>query len=150
LQTAKFWLLPDSGELQAPYAAMPLGIQHKDAVIRRCQLWIGEHYDTQNPVNAMLELSQLAATTFARRFRRATGYAPMEYVHAVRVESAKRMLEIGNHSIEFVGESSGYDDISSFRRLFKRKTGLTPSDYRKLFGSARFDRYATKGMPLVS
>lgn len=140
VQAAKFWLIPDSGDLQSPYMTIP-GITHEDSTIRDCQLWIGEHYAAQNPVDAMIGRSCLASTTFSRRFRRATGYAPMEYVHAVRVEKAKSMLETTDRSIEHIGGKVGYEDTASFRRLFKRQTGLTPRDYRRLFGSVRFDGY---------
>ena len=142
---AKFWLLADQGGLQAPYMAMPLGIPHGDAAVRDCQVWLSEHYATRTPVAAMVERSSLAPTTFARRFRRATGYAPMDYVHTVRIEEAKQILETTDASIERIGEEVGYEDSASFRRLFKRKSGLTPAEYRRLFGHRRFRRYQLEG-----
>ena len=90
----------------------------------------------------MTELSGLAPATFARRFRRATGYSPMDYVQAVRVEEAKQMLETTGDSVEKIGFAAGYEDTASFRRLFKRKTGLNPGDYRRMLGKDRFKRYA--------
>jgi transcriptional regulator GlxA family with amidase domain len=141
VQTAKFWLIPDSGDLQAPYSAIPQNVPHTDPAIRECQGWIRERFAAPKPVDAMIGRSRLPATTFARRFRRATGYAPMEYVHALRVEEAKRMLETSERSIEQIGGSVGYEDTASFRRLFKRRTGLTPREYRKLFGKVRFEKY---------
>ena len=141
VRAAKFWLLADQGGLQAPYMAMPLGIPHGDAAVRDCQVWLSEHYATRTPVAAMVERSSLAPTTFARRFRRATGYAPMDYVHTVRIEEAKQILETTDASIERIGEEVGYEDSASFRRLFKRKSGLTPAEYRRLFGRRRFERY---------
>lgn len=146
VQAAKFWLIPDSGEFQSPYATIP-GTTHADAAIRGCQQWISEHHAAPNPVEAMIARSRLPSTTFARRFRRATGYAPMEYVHALRVEKAKAMLETSNRSIEAIGGQVGYEDTASFRRLFKRHTGQTPRDYRRLFGSVRFERYENLPIP---
>jgi transcriptional regulator GlxA family with amidase domain len=141
VRAAKFWLLPDQGKLQSPYMAMPLGIPHGDPAVRDCQVWLSEHYATRNPVAAMVEQSNLAPTTFARRFRRATGYAPMDYVHTVRIEEAKQILETTDASIERIGAEVGYEDPASFRGLFKRKSGLTPAEYRRLFGRRRFERY---------
>jgi transcriptional regulator GlxA family with amidase domain len=145
VRATRFWLLPDQGSLQKPYMAMPLGIPHNDAAVRDCQVWLSERYATKNPVAAMLERSNLAPTTFARRFKRATGYVPMDYVHAVRIEEAKQIIETTNASIERIGEEVGYEDSASFRRLFKRKSGLTPAEYRRLFGRRRFERYRLKG-----
>ncbi len=70
---------------------------------------------------------------FSRRFRAATGFAPIEYVQALRVEEAKQMLEADQLSNDDVGEAIGYDDPASFRRVFKRGTGLSPVAYRKKF-----------------
>lgn len=138
VHASKFWLLPDIGDLQGPYAAMPIATQHSDSTILECQSWIAEHPSVSRPVEAMIARSALPPTTFARRFRRATGYAPMEYVHTLRVEKAKQMLETSDHPVERIGGVVGYEDTASFRRLFKRQTGLTPRDYRRMFGTARF------------
>ena len=141
VRAAKFWLLPDQGKLQSPYMAMPLGIPHSDAAVGECQVWLSEHYATRNPVASMVERSSLPPTTFARRFRRATGYTPIDYVHAVRIEEAKQILETTDASIERIGEEVGYEDPASFRRLFRRESGVTPAEYRRLFGRRRFERY---------
>jgi len=51
----------------------------------------------------------------------------------VRVERAKRLLETSGEAIEAIAWSVGYEDPASFRRLFKRLTGLTPGAYRRRF-----------------
>ena len=145
VRAAKFWLLPDRGTLQAPYMAMPLGVPHDDETVRDCQVWISENYATRNPVGAMVRRSGLPPTTFNRRFRRATGYAAIDYVHTVRIEEAKQILETTEASIDNIGSEVGYEDAASFRRLFKRKSGLTPAEYRRLFGRRRFRRYQLEG-----
>lgn len=137
-QTAKFWLIPDAGGRQLPYSSMVLGQNHEDQMIARCESWIRHNFATTKPVESMTEMSQLSATTFSRRFRRATGYTPIEYVQAVRIEEAKRMLESESGLVEEIGRRVGYMDAVSFRRLFKRCVGVTPSDYRRQFGGSRF------------
>ena len=91
----------------------------------------------------MIEQSSLSESTFSRRFRKINGVSPMEYVQAVRVEEAKRRLEETEASIEQISLEVGYEDSASFRRLFKRKTSVTPAEYRKTFGNKRFVRYLT-------
>jgi transcriptional regulator GlxA family with amidase domain len=120
---------------------MPKSIQHDDAVVHDCQEWAADNYAVLDPVSTMIERSGLPSTTFARRFRRATGYRPIDYVHTLRVEEAKEMLERSDASIDRIGHDVGYEDPASFRRLFKRKAGVTPSNYRRRFGRRRFDRY---------
>jgi transcriptional regulator GlxA family with amidase domain len=142
VRAAKFWLLADHGSLQSPFVAMPLGIPHGDSAIQACQVWIADNYAAENPVSAMVAHSGLAPTTFARRFRQATGYTPKHYVQAVRVEEAKQLLESSDAPVEQIGMEVGYEDAASFRRLFKRTTGLTPAEHRRMFGRKRFDRYS--------
>ena len=85
----------------------------------------------------MVKRSGLADRTFKRRFAVATGLSPMEYVHTLRLEEAKQMLEAGDLPIEAVANEVGYEDASFFGRLFRRKVGLTPAQYRKRFGNLR-------------
>ena len=77
--------------------------------------------------------SGLAARTFKRRFKTATGSTPIAYVQRVRVERAKRLLETTGDPIKGTSWAVGYADTASFRRLFKRVTGLTPGEYRLRF-----------------
>ena len=92
LRTAKVYLLAGHEDGQRPFAAMSRRIQQSDAVVGRCQAWIAQNYACANPVAAMTERSGLKQRTFARRFRSATGYRPIEYVHALRVEEAKQII----------------------------------------------------------
>ena len=57
----------------------------------------------------------------------------MEYVHEVRIDEARRVLESSSIAVEDVGFSVGYEDPTFFRRLFKRTTGMTPAAYRRKF-----------------
>ena len=97
-----------------------------DALIGECQSWIAEHYACDNPVAKMTDRSGLKPRTFARRFVAATGFHPVDYVHVVRIEEAKQLLETEKANVEEIGHTVGYEDPTFFRRLFKRKAGLTP------------------------
>jgi transcriptional regulator GlxA family with amidase domain len=133
LRTAKVYLFSGHLDGQLPFAAMTRRIQKTDAVIGECQEWIAQNYVCANPVAAMAERSGLNPRTFARRFRAATGYRPMDYVHALRVEEAKQFIESEAVGIDEISLKVGYDDPAFFRRLFKRKAGLTPAAYRRKF-----------------
>lgn len=122
---------------QQPFARLARTRQVDDAVIARCQTWIAENYERAAPVAAMVRLSGLAERSFKRRFQQATGMSPLEYVHAMRIEEAKQMLEAGDESIETVAMEVGYEDAAFFSRLFRRKVNLTPAQYRKRFGALR-------------
>lgn len=107
--------------------------KHSDAVIADCQTWIAQNYAESHPVSRMIERSGLAQRIFKRRFQAATGYTPVDYVQALRVEEAKQLLETGGLSTEEVAHAVVYEDPVYFRRLFKRRTCTTPTRYRKRF-----------------
>ena len=65
--------------------------------------------------------------------RHATGDTPLIYQQRVRVEAAKRMLENEERSFDQIAYAVGYEDSSSFRKIFLRQTGLRPNEYRKKF-----------------
>jgi transcriptional regulator GlxA family with amidase domain len=133
LRTAKVFLLSVHEDGQLPFKAMTRAVDISDRVIADCQSWIAQSYADSNPVQRMIERSGLNPRTFARRFRAATGYPPIDYVQALRVEEAKQILETEELGVDEIGEAVGYDDPASFRRLFKRKSGLTPAAYRRKF-----------------
>ena len=91
------------------------------------------HAANTAPVEEMVGRSGLAARNFKRRFKKATGYSPIEYVQHVRIEEGKRRLERTDAPIDEISWAVGYEDPSFFRRLFKRITRLTPGAYRCKF-----------------
>jgi transcriptional regulator GlxA family with amidase domain len=135
LNTARVYLLSPHEDGQAPFSTMTCNSRHEDAIVRECQVWIEKHYSRPNPVSEMVGRSGLKSRTFARRFRSATGFQPIDYVQGIRIEAAKKMLESDTTNIEEVSSRVGYEDPASFRRVFKRKVGLTPAVYRRKFSS---------------
>ena len=138
VQVAKFYVIADHTEGQLPYAALSRRIQPDDQAIGDCQAWLRDNYAAPNAVTRMQELSGLSRRTFSRRFRAATGYSPIEYVQALRAEEAKQLLETTVAPIEEIAEEIGYHDERAFRRVFRKRTGLSPSAYRKRFHHSRF------------
>jgi transcriptional regulator GlxA family with amidase domain len=137
MQVARINLIDWHASGQQPFARLARSCQVNDALIARCQTWIADHYHEAAPVRAMVELSGLPERSFKRRFQQATGMSPLAYVHTLRLEEAKQMLEAGNDPIEAIANEVGYEDAGFFSRLFRREVSLTPAQYRKRFGSMR-------------
>ena len=135
VRTAKVHLLAGHQDGQLPYAAMVKRADPNDAVVVDAQAWIADNYAVENPVASMVERAGVQPRTFGRRFRAATGRRPIEYVHEVRIDEARRILESSSLAVDEVGYSVGYGDPTFFRRLFKRMTGLTPAAYRRKFAT---------------
>lgn len=134
MQVARINLMDLQSANPQAYASLTHGSHAADPVIARCQQWAALHYMHESPVAQMVVLSHLPERTFKRRFAQATGMAPLEYVHHVRLEEAKQMLESGDEPVESVALDVGYSDSSFFSRLFRRKVGLSPAQYRLRFG----------------
>lgn len=67
---------------------------------------------------------------FIRTFKGIYGKTPHQYLTAVRIEKAKELLE-AEKSVTEACFSVGFDSLGSFTELFKRRIGLTPSEYRR-------------------
>lgn len=138
IRISKVFLYQWHRDGQLPYASMAANVDHGDAVIRDAQAWIARHYAADAIIAALVRRAGLPKRTFDRRFRAATGYAPLAYVQALRVEEAKQMLERGNAPVDAIAREVGYEDAASFRRLFRRLAGMTPGAYRRTFQLPRF------------
>lgn len=134
MQVARINLLDLNGASPIAYASLTRGGRCDDPLIARCQQWAAQHYHAESPVTQMVALSGLPERSFKRRFTQATGMGPLEYVHHLRLEEAKQMLEAGALSVEAIALEVGYQDASFFGRLFRRKVALTPAQYRRRFG----------------
>ncbi len=137
MQVARVLLIDWHHVGQQPFARVARSRQVDDALIGRSQAWIAEHYANPAPVAAMVQQSGLPQRSFQRRFKLATGMAPLEYVHTMRIEEAKHLLETSALPIAAVAEEVGYDDAAFFGRLFRRQVNLTPPQYRRRFGGLR-------------
>lgn len=73
--------------------------------------------------------------TFERRFRKATKNSIVEYIQRIRIEAAKKELEMGRKTINEVMYEVGYSDVKAFRDLFTKLTGLKPLDYKKKYSN---------------
>jgi transcriptional regulator GlxA family with amidase domain len=133
LRIAQVYLLKWHSEGQLPYAALVRRQPHADAVVRRCENWLAANFREPDPVARAVRRSGVPGRTLKRRFRSATGSTLIDRVQNLRVEHAKRLLETTETPIEEISAEAGYEDASFFRRLFRRRTGLAPADYRRMF-----------------
>ena len=79
----------------------------------------------------------MSPRNFARRFTAATGETPLAYLHRLRIDAARHLLETRPRSIAEVSRAVGYEDVASFGQLFRRHTGAPPRAYRSRFGPER-------------
>lgn len=95
-----------------------------------------EEYMQENISNAQFSLSScaerfdIAQQTLRRKFKDATGHTLSSYMTALRIERAKELLISSDLDINLLCAKCGYLDLSSFIRLFKSETGVSPGKFR--------------------
>jgi transcriptional regulator GlxA family with amidase domain len=137
MRVAKVYLLKWHAEGQLPYEPLVRHQPHGDAVVKACETWLGSHYRKPGAVARAVGQSGVPERTLKRRFKQATGLALMDYVQNLRIEEAKRLLETSDRPVDEISVNVGYEDASFFRRVFKRRTGLVPLQYRRMFQPIR-------------
>ena len=132
-QVAKTQIIDSKRGNQNSYTNVTLHKPHSDQLIKQVQEFIEENFYQTIQVSRLAAMVNITPRTLNRRFQSAVAMRPIEYIQAVRIEQAKRLLELGDVTIKSLAEQVGYDDISSFTRLFKRATELTPKEYQDKF-----------------
>lgn len=145
-------------ELRAPDAITPLAVEglvlellalcsrqdRIDALLRRSPRWLTEarellHARFRDPprIRDLAVRAGVHPDHLARAFRVRFGVPIGAYVRRLRLEWAATRLETAESAIAQVALEAGFADQSHFTRVFKRHTGLTPAEYRLMFGRAR-------------
>jgi len=133
VQAAKTMILDMDRTLQTPYESFFFSKDHGDPLVLKAQEWIEQHLRQTIDYNALAEKYRMSRRTLERRFKHATFVTPLEYLQQLRVETAKRLLEEGDQTFSEITYQVGYEDISFFRKIFIRLTGLRPKEYQQKF-----------------
>jgi transcriptional regulator GlxA family with amidase domain len=130
IYTAKYFAIDLDRSFQSPFVVFNGLKDHDDEVIKDVQDFIEQHYKDKFTVDQWAVKFNMSRRTFERRFKKATRNTVAEYIQRVKIEGAKKQLEIGRKSVNEVMLDTGYSDIQTFRAVFKRITGMTPVDYK--------------------
>ncbi len=117
---------------------------HDDPVIRLAQQYIEDRYYEKISFEALSKMYAVGRRNFDRRFIKATGNTPLEYLQRVRIESAKKAMESTRKTISEVMYESGYADMKAFREMFRKLTGLSPLEYKRKYNKSR-DHFNPEG-----
>ncbi|MDX1451075.1 MAG: helix-turn-helix domain-containing protein [Oleiphilaceae bacterium] len=137
IQSSKSFVLDMGRQRQLTYSPLETAKHHRDDLVRNVQCLLEENYQERLSLSEVANTTGLSERTLLRRFKRATGDSPSAYLQLVRLEKARQLLELSDLSVAEIVLAVGYEDVSSFTKLFKRKTGLNPGQYRDRYG-ARF------------
>jgi transcriptional regulator GlxA family with amidase domain len=133
MQTAKAFVIDYRRDSQLSYSLMRIAKPHQDDLVNKIQSDIEQDCTISLSIDELATQNNVSQRTLIRRFNSALGMPPNTYLQSVRIERARKMLEESDFNIDTIMNKIGYEDASSFRRLFKKRTGLTPTEYRNRF-----------------
>jgi transcriptional regulator GlxA family with amidase domain len=139
LRIAKMFAIDIDRDQQAYFGAFEPALDHGDVLVNMAQEKIERAYQDGSTIEEIIQDIPSSRRNVVRRFKQATGITPIEYLQKTRIEAAKKLLELTDQSVLEVMLNSGYNDLKSFRQLFRKSAGLTPKEYRDKFNVSRLN-----------
>jgi len=133
IHTAKYFVVDLDKDIQSPFIIFNGLKDHGDEMILNAQATIEKNYREKWTVSQIADELNVTRRTFERRFKKATRNTVAEYIQRVKVEATRKQLEIGRKSINEIMYEVGYTDAQTFRDVFRKITGLTPTEYRNKY-----------------
>jgi len=130
---AKVFQIDLDRSLQAEFSIFDGHKKHVDEVVLNAQTYFEDNFPKKISIEVIAGKYNVGRRNFDRRFVKATGLAPLDYLQRVRVESAKRSFENTRKTVNEVMYEVGYNDPKAFREVFHRVTGLSPLEYRSKY-----------------
>ena len=130
---ARIMLVDPATASQAPYLSAGHLTASRDDAIEQAIHYMREHLGDNISIPALASQAAMSERTFIRRFRDVTGMPPGHYLQRMRIDHAKRLLEQTDLGLDTIVEQVGYQDLSSFRRLFRKEVDESPGQYRRRF-----------------
>jgi len=130
---AKYLVVDIDRSSQSAFAMFQGQKNHSDAAIKQAQEIMGKETHESISIDKLAGKVAIGRRSFERRFKHATNHTVLEYIHRVKIETAKRGFETTRKNINEVMFEVGYTDAKAFRTIFKKITGLMPLQYRNKY-----------------
>ncbi len=127
---AKVFQIDIDRNSQSAFAIFTGQKQHGDEVVKEAQTYIERNMQEKLSIESISAKFAIGRRNFDRRFIKATGNTPVEYLQRVKIEAAKKTLENTRKTINEVMCEVGYSDVKAFREVFRKITGMSPVEYK--------------------
>lgn len=132
-QLGKFLIVDTAKREQRYYQSFKPPFDHGNLSIIKVQHHIQISYQSPLNIRELAQMAFMSERTFLRQFFQITGYKPTQYIQRVRIQKACELLESSSHSVETITQMVGYENANSFRKVFQKIMGLSPSAFRARF-----------------
>lgn len=94
-------------------------------------MFMHENFDKNITVSDLANRAFLSNTHYRRLFKNSYGKSPLEYLNSMRINKAKQLIKTSLYTFSEICSLTGFNDLYYFSRVFKKVTGLTPTEYKK-------------------
>ena len=101
-------------------------------IVREFNFLVEQHFKTKHSVSEYAELLNKSPKTLSNLFSKISSKSPLQYIQERKMLEAKRLLHHSKLQIQEIAYEIGYDDIQTFSRFFKKKEGVSPSEFKEL------------------
>lgn len=108
--------------------------EDKGELIDRIIEFIKDNYYKQISLQIVADEFDMSLTYVSQYFKKATGMNFIDFVRDIRLEKAKEILKDRKISINEVARKTGFETVNTFIKVFKKYNGITPGEYKKLWG----------------
>ncbi|SFF51610.1 GlxA family transcriptional regulator [Sunxiuqinia elliptica] len=130
---SKAFMIDIDRSSQSPFIIFSGQKAHQDQLVLDVQEFIEQHFETKISIDELAREFNIGRRTLERRFKRATSNTIVEYAQRVKIEAAKKELELGTTTVSETMYHVGYADTKAFRDVFRRFAGMSPVDYRNKY-----------------
>lgn len=128
---AKITLVDAYPDGPQPWSVFSPQVLREDGLVGRAQHWMQLRFSQKPRLRDLAEFLAVSERTLVRRFESSLGMTPQEYLQTLRTEAAKQMLTRSSRRIDRIGYLVGYSDPGFFKKMFRARVGVSPSEFRR-------------------
>src|SRR5699024_811560 len=102
-----------------------------DHVVDYISQYVEAHYDQEIYLEDLADRLKMSSGYLSTYFKHQTGDNFIDFLNRFRITKAQELLRATDKKVKEIAQESGYQNINSFNRMFKKFTGITPGKYRK-------------------
>lgn len=121
---------------QSQFSATLAAQSSESPVLNDLLAWLADNIRRDLSIATLARRAAMSPRNFARLFTQVVGKTPGKHIQDLRVEAARRQLESRSSSLDEAAKASGFRSAEVLRRVFHRRLGITPGQYRRSFGAA--------------
>jgi len=126
----------DARELSSSSFAQ-VKVEEESRRVKKVKEFIRDNYREEIRLEQLSEMVSMAPTAFSRFFKLRTGKTLAEYIVDVRLGAAARQLIDTNEAVSVICYQCGFNTLTNFNRLFKKRKGCSPSEFREKYAKTK-------------